>query len=322
MGGIRALHDVIVVGMGPGGATTASMLRAPSKFSEVVGTQALDVLALEARAAMPMRDRVVNVTGYDANFAIQDAWRLLGVPPTEWHHGNTTIAGVEQLMRSAAHHVGVDAAYGRSVVKVEDLGHAGVRATLADGTVVRARFLVDASGGRIGAFDPGPVTDTSVYLSGQLPASASGDWIHGAYDVRVHGAGQDRATSMLFGFEDSRSGITAYVEYPSLPRNGMDSRVAERLLRTHLDDGRVPARGLRDVGFVVTEHRSTPKAAHGSMFAIGDTVSRISPETTWGVSKAIANGKQAANAIHEIVDGRRSQAQVVAEYANLLTPGA
>ncbi len=314
MGGVRALHDVIVVGMGPGGAATASMLRAPSSFG-IRGAGALDVLALEARGAVPVRDRVVGLypEALDTLAQADDVVGRFGSEATA-PAGTTRISHVERTMRDAADLLGVEARYDTAVAGVRDLGRAGVEVSTADGTVHRARFLVDASGGRVGAFQHGPAQGHVVYLTGQAPPIGTDMTVHGG-SVLARGAGRDRALSSVFAFNDARAGATIYVKYPSVPSNADDPTWTRRLLRRHLEEGGVDPRGLRDAQFLSTPLVRSPSAAAGNFLAVGDTVRRLSPETALGVTNSLADARAAATAIHDALGGTATQSDAFAGYA-------
>lgn len=313
---MRALHDVIVVGMGPGGAATASMLRAPRSFG--LAGEALDVLALEARGAIPTRDRTIGLWP-EALESLGQADDLLGRFGSEATapESVTRIEHVERTFRDVADLVGIESRYDSSVRGVRDLGvHAGVEAELADGTIERARVLVDATGARLGVFRHGESAGEDVYLTGQLPPMASaGTNIDGGWLI-AHGRGNDRMLSGAVAFNDARAGATAYVEYPSRPTHADDATWARRTMRHHLEESGIDPRGLRDVQFITTPLVRTPSAASGSMLAVGDAVRRLSPEGAMGVTNAIVDARDAARAIQSTLAGSTPRAQAFAEYAS------
>ena len=310
-----ALHDVIVVGLGPGGAATASMLRAPRSFG--IAGEALDVLALEARGAVPTRDRAIGLWP-EALDSLRQADDMLGRFGSEATAPQdvTRIDHVERTFRDVADLVGVEARYDTMVRHVRDLGdHAGVEVELADGTLERARVLVDATGARLGAFRHGEPAGEAVYLTGQLPPLDGGPQVGGGAWLVAHGRDQDRMLSGAFAFTDARAGATPYVKYPSLPARADDATWARRTMRTHLRRSGIDARGLRDVQFLATPLVRTPSAANGSMLAVGDAVRRVSPEDARGVTNALLDARGAAWAIQSSLAGSMSRAQAFDEYA-------
>lgn len=314
MGGTGAIRDVIVVGLGPAGAGAAAMLRAPGAFG--ISGRALDVLAVEARGFVPTRSRVVALQP-EALMLLSQADDLIGRGPASptAPQGVATIAGIETTLRRALEHAGVDARYGARIVDVRDGGRAGVRVTFADGSSERARFLVDATGGRLGAFGHGEPTSETVYLTGQLPPRSSGGAMFFGRPVRVHGAGNDRRYQPVFGFNDARVGATAFVEYPSLPGRANDATHARRLLRHHLERSGLDPHGLRDAAFITTPHVRAGDAVEGSLIAVGDTARRVSPTTAAGVSNALEDARDAASAVQSTLAGPVAREHALAEYA-------
>lgn len=315
MGGLRAIHDVIVVGMGPGGAATASMLRAPRSFG--IAGEALDVLALEARGAVPLRDRAIGLwpEALDTLGQADDILGHFGEAATAPHQVSR-IEHVERTFREVADLVGVESRYDTTVRGVRDLGeHAGVEVELGDGTIERARVLVDATGARLGPFRHGEPHGAVVYLTGQLPPLDGGAQVAGGTLLLAHGRGHDRMVSGAFAFNDARAGATAYVKYPSLPARADDAAWARRTMRSHLRASGLDARGLRDVQFLTTPLVRSPSAVNGSMLAVGDAVRRLSPEGAMGVTNAIVDARGAAWAIQSTLTGPAPRAEAFAEYA-------
>jgi 2-polyprenyl-6-methoxyphenol hydroxylase-like FAD-dependent oxidoreductase len=313
MGGIQAMRDAIVVGLGPAGAATATMLREPAAFG--IAGEALDVLAVEARGIVPMRGRVVAIQP-EALPIIEQADQLLGLNRATAPNAVAAIRRIEGTFRDTLAHVGVEARYDTRIANVHDGGRAGVRVTFEDGSVERARYLVDASGGRLGTFAWDAPQGETIYLTGQLPPikGEGGTFVSWA-GVRVHGAGNDRTTGTVFGFNDAADGATAFVQFPSLPAHADDARAAHRLLRRYLRESGIDPRGLRDAQYIVTPHVRVPDAVNGSYIAVGDTARRLSPRTARGVSNAILDAKGAAWAIHDAISGRKLAEHALDEYA-------
>lgn len=305
------MRDAIVVGLGPAGAATATMLREPGAFR--IAGEALDVLALEARGAVPLRSRTVGLQN-EAQDLLGQADSLLGRSPGDWNVG--TIGRVERTWRDALAAVGVEARYDTRIANVEDRGRAGVLVTLEDGSTVRGRRLVDASGGRLGTFRWEAPQGETVYLTGQLPPiEGEQRYFQSRTSVRVHGAGNDRSVSPVFGFNDAADGATAFVQFPSLPKGAEDARAAQRLLRRYLLEAGFDPRGLENVSYVVTPHVRVPNAANGNLIAVGDTVRRLPPRTARGVSNALADARGAAWAIHDAASGRVPVERAFGDYA-------
>lgn len=309
------MRDAIVVGLGPAGAATATMLREPGAYS--IAGSALDVLAVEARGAIPTRGRVVALQQGGLTI-LEQTDRLLGRADelATAPQGVSSIRRVEDTFRAAMRDVGVDARYDTRIVGIEDRGRAGVTVTFEDGTTERARYLVDATGGRLGPFSWDAPTGETIYLTGQLPPMrGEGASFLSDRFVRVHGARNDRAINPVFGFNDALDGATAFVQFPSLPQRANDAHAAHRLLRRYLLDAGYDPRGLRDAQFIVTPHVRVPEAVNGSLIAVGDTVRRLSPRTAQGVSNAIVDAKGAAWAIQDVIAGRRTAEAAFSEYA-------
>lgn len=309
------MRDVIVVGLGPGGAATASMLRAPRSFG--IAGEALDVLAIEARGATPTRDRAIGLwpQGLDTLRQADDLLGRFGDDATA-PLGTTRIDHVERTFRDVADLVGVETRYDTKVRSVRDLGdHAGVQVELADGSIERARVLVDATGARLGTFQHGAPQGEVVYLTGQLPPLDAGPQVGGGAWLVAHGRDQDRAVTGVFAFNDARAGATAYVRYPSLPARADDPTWVRQTLRRHLRHSGVDPRGLRDAQFLVTPLVRTPSAARGSMLAVGDAVRRVSPENAMGVTNALLDARTASWAVQSALTRGETRSQVFAEYA-------
>jgi 2-polyprenyl-6-methoxyphenol hydroxylase-like FAD-dependent oxidoreductase len=316
MGGIAAMRDAIVVGLGPAGAATATMLREPGAFN--IAGQALDVLAVEARSAIPTRGRVVAIQQGGLTI-LEQADRLLGhtdelaTAPS----GVASIRRVESTFRDAMERVGVETRYDTRIAGIEDHGRAGVTVTFEDGSTERARYVVDATGGRLGPFTWDAPAGETIYLTGQLPPmpDAGSHFVSWDRVVKVHGAGNDRAMQPVFGFNDAHDGATAFVQFPSLPPRSNDAHAAHRLLRRYLIEAGYDPRGLRDAQYIVTPHVRVPDAVNGSLIAVGDTVRRLSPRTAQGVSNAIVDAKGAAWAIQDVLAGRRTAEASFHEYS-------
>ena len=308
------MHDAIVVGMGPAGAATATMLREPAAFK--IAGSALDVLALEGRSINPTRMRVVALQE-PAFPSIEQLDALLGrtfTDPVAPEHVST-LAGLERAWRQGAAKAGVDVRYDQRVASVLDHGEDGVLVAMQDGTEHRGRFLVDATGARLGPFVHGEPTGHSVYLTGNLPAaSAGGPMLYGR-NVQVEAADGARQLSQVFAFNDRRSVATAYVQYPGLPSGPTDAAAAHRLLASQLERGGLSPAGLHDAQFIQVPLVRTPDAVDGSMIAVGDTVRRLSPEGAYGVTNALVDARGAAWAIQESVTGAVPREQALAGYA-------
>jgi flavin-dependent dehydrogenase len=309
------MRDVIVVGMGPAGAAAATMLREPASFLNVVGQQ-LDVLALEARAAVPTRARIVSVQ-HEATGLLATADQIIGreAGDATVRNGVASIAGIERTFRQAAEQVGVQTLYDARIASVTDHGRAGVHVLMEDGTLHRGRFLIDASGGRLGPFRHGTPAGETVYLTGSLPPMADAGGVFHGGTARVHGAGNDRRLVNVFGFNDAREGATPFVNYPSMPTHGTDARSAHRLLRRHLRDAGIDPRGLRDAAFISTPHVRASSAVDGSMLAVGDSVRRVSPRTAAGISNGLRDAHDAALAVQLNLAGSATREEALAGYA-------
>ena len=315
MGGLGPLRDAIVVGLGPAGAATAAMLREPAGFR--IAGQALDVLAVDARSVVPTRCRVVGLKagGLQVIGQADDLLGRAGAQATA-PSGVAPIRRIEGAFRELLDRTGTETRYGARITGIDDRGRAGVHVTFEDGTVERARYLVDAPGGRLGPFRWDAPEGETVYLTGHLPRLASDQpFFETAKQVRVHGAANDRTVSPVFGFNDALEGATAFVQFPSLPARADDARAAHRLLRRYLRETGMDPRGLHHAGFIVTPHVRVPSAVDGNLVAVGDTVRRLSPRTAQGVTNALEDARGAAWAIHDAIDGRVPQEQAFSQYA-------
>jgi 2-polyprenyl-6-methoxyphenol hydroxylase-like FAD-dependent oxidoreductase len=215
-----------------------------------------------------------------------------------------SIAGVERTLRAAAANVGVETLYGVAPRRFE--ARAGVvTLQLTDGTTLRARHMIDASGGRLGVFDRGPERGSTVYLTGQLPPFDDAGYFRAAEPVAVSGRTGRAFESTLFGFVDARTAATVFVEYPSVPLAAADATTAHRLLTRHLDDSGVDPEGLYDAQFIRTPHLRSEYAVRGPVLGIGDTVRRVSPKTGAGVAHAIVDARAAAKALHSAAQAPR-----------------
>ncbi len=307
------MRDAIVVGMGPGGGAAATMLREPGAFK--IAGSALDVLALESLGSAPTRMRVVALQepAYDTLKQLDSLLGRTFTDPVAPEHVST-IAGIERAWRDAAAKVGVDVRYDQRVAEVVDHGADGVAVTMADGTEHRARFLVDGTGARLGAFELGEPTGSAVYLTGNLPARRADAHIYGGH-VAVPTADGKADFTQVFAFNDARSVATAYVAYPSVPAGAHDAANAHRLLVRHLEDGGMSSTGLHDAQFIEVLLRRSPDAADGSMLAVGDAVRRLSPETALGVTNSMVDARGAAWAVQETISGAVPQEQAFRNYA-------
>ena len=302
-------HDLLIVGLGPGGCAAALAARSAG----------LKTLAVEARGTQATRSQLVLVRP-----GARAALRQLGLPDITEGRRTSTIRQVENRLRAeliAAAQVeaqadtradaqagaasgaasatpaaspGTEIHWHTSVVGLE-VGADQVLATLRDEATgatrrVAARHLIDASGGRLEPLGrparvragPGHLVMTAEYAA--LP------WFEGIVGVR------DPATHELYLLFPTwgRRGVIAYFDSP--PGPGTDgaalaqrfAAIAERLA---LGPPKYPAAAY-DVF-----QRLLARPIRDRVLAIGDSVGTVDALLGAGMSNAIEDGVEAAQAI-------------------------
>jgi flavin-dependent dehydrogenase len=280
--------DVLVAGLGPGGSTAALAARAAG----------LSTLAVEARGSEATRAQLILVRP-----GAQAALRQLGLPDITEGRRTTTIRHVENRLRAAltatAEQASADSppfglCWHTSVSSLHEAPD-HVQVTLRDEASgqerqVRARHLLDATGGRLEALGrqarvrvgPSHWVITAEY--------AEPPWFEGIVGVR------DKSTHELYLLFPTwgRRGVIAYLDSPPGPL-GDGLRLAQRFeaLAASLGLG-AP---LHPSWAVDVYQRALPQSGSGRVVPIGDSVGTVDVLTGNGASTAIEDAAHAVQAV-------------------------
>ena len=277
--------DVLVAGLGPGGcmaALTAQRL-------------GLSVLGVEARGRHGNRGRLVVVRP-----KAQALLSAMGLTDITRGRRTTTLRHVEERLRQTLC-TAADAAEAQRptlfwhtrVVALEP-GHDRVRVTLAsdDGRqhTILARHVVDATGGRLEALGRPPRRRTGARHIVVTAEYATPPWYDGIVGARDPGTGDAYFLIPMRG----RNGITAYLDSP--PGEGESEAVLRQ--RFEAIAQRLGLRDLRqDVQAVDVVQRLLPAPSADRVVPIGDAAGTVDLWIGAGMSTAIEDGADAAQAI-------------------------
>lgn len=277
--------DVLVAGLGPGGCMAA--LTAHRRGLRVLGT--------EARGRHGNRGRLVVVR--------PKAQALLGgVGLTDITRGRrtTTLRHVEERLRQTlcAAADTTDAQrpalhwHTRVVALVPGPDHVLATLQADDGTrhTVRARHVVDATGGKLEALGRTPRRRTGARHIVVTAEYATPPWYDGIVGARDPRSGDAYFLIPMRG----RTGITAYLDSP--PGDGDSEAVLTQ--RFEAIAGRLGLRDLRqDVQAVDVVQRLLPAPSTDRVVPIGDAAGTVDLWIGAGMSTAIEDGADAAEAI-------------------------
>jgi 2-polyprenyl-6-methoxyphenol hydroxylase-like FAD-dependent oxidoreductase len=302
--------DVAIVGGGPGGCAAALSLRsfAPSLSVVLIEASHYDTPRIGETLPPPARALLEHLGVWDAFLAAghrpvygtTSVWG--GAAPSDNDFIYTPAANGWHLDRTAfdAMLAKQAATQGTAVIRGRVMDVTGGSLTLHDGTVITARFLVDATGGaatiarRRGAFfitsdtltafarffpDPGGDPRTIV------EAFAEGWWYTAALPggARIAACMTDADTGRRLRLHDA-SAWGAHLS--ALPHLGT-------LLGAHLPPGLVTVRPA--------ESRRLDPPAGKDWIAVGDAASRFDPLSSQGIIKALRSGIFASYAVADFL---------------------
>lgn len=282
--------DVVVAGLGPGGCVAALQLHA----------KGLSTLAVEARGPEATRARLVLVRP-----RAQELLAGIGMADITQGRRASTIQQVEQRLRSElmrraaapAPAAGVAALgvawHTRVVALANEADH--VRVTLRDEPsgaqrVVRARHLVDATGGRLE-----PLGRTARVTTGPSHLVATAEYEAEPWFDGIAGVCDPRSREALILVPmRGRVGVTAYLDAP--PGGCQDgAALVERFeslaSRLGLGTPRVPALVVDVV------QRALARPSRDRVVPIGDSVGTVDLWLGAGMSTAIEDGFDAADGV-------------------------
>ena len=310
---VPQIADVVIAGAGPAGMTAALASH----------THGLRAVVVEARPRTPRRGNVVEVRGS----ALADLERLgatdlrSGRTASSVVDGATTIslAGLEGSLRELGSARGIPQVYDMPVTGIRNEADRAT-ALLADGSTIEGRYLINATGGRIGVeHDLGMGLeyhgDWSYFTSARYPAQ---DHIPSG---RSAGVVVDNVWPELPADSHARRLAVQRAALPDAwgsnywlvasPRDGVSvvTFTTSRLIGTAGLDGlarhaTAPARyhGILDAPvdgpwLLRGESASVANARAGSVLAIGDAAGRAHPRAMNGTQLAVEDGLRAAHAI-------------------------
>ena len=297
--------DLLVAGLGPGGCAAAVAARAAG----------LSTLAVEARGTQATRSQLVLVRP-----GAQAALRQLGLPDITEGRRTSTIRQVENRLRAAVMAAAsADPASAASALTLcwhtsvagLDVGADRVLVSLRDELTgstrtISARHVIDASGGRLESLGrparvragPSHLVMTAEYAA--LP------WFEGIVGVR------DPATHELYLLFPTwgRRGVIAY--FDSLPGPGIDGTLLAQRFAAIADRLGLGAPSHPVAAYDVYQ-RLLERPIRDRVLAIGDSVGTVDALLGAGMSNAIEDGVEAANAIA----AARREASVVGEMAQV-----
>jgi len=273
--------DLLVAGLGPGGCAAALAARA----------EGLSTLAVEARGPQATRGQLVLVRS-----GAQAALRRLGLPDITEGRRTTTIRHVENRLRGALAAASSSAAvfdvhWNTSVASLTvTTDH--VQATLCDETtgstrVVRARHLIDASGGRLEALGrPARLRTGPSHLvtTAEYPVPP---WFEGIVGVRDPHSAELYLLFPTWG----RQGVIAYLDAPA--GRVVDPQAFAQRFETLAE--RLALGPPQYAPWAVDVfQRALARPSTDRVLAIGDAVGTVDVLLGAGLSTAIEDGAEAA----------------------------
>ncbi|MCW2928682.1 MAG: hypothetical protein JWM86_2650 [Thermoleophilia bacterium] len=315
--------DVLVLGAGPGGATTALHLRRLGVSAAV----------LEARDAIATRPNVVDLTAEAV-----DSARRAGIGaafdgrmgPSKRGEAGASLAlrTIENEARAqlAAH--GVPVHYGARVSGLSQAADGMQLVQLADGRVAAGRYVVNGTGGRsgieqglgMGLTFKGDWTWFAAARTSHAPNYGSGTRLGGLLGMvradKVDRFGELRPgydalplpaeaepwrSTLWYGWQNPTDGLSVFS-----PINSRDftlltpAQMADRTLAPAWAGG---AREVLDQPRLIrAESASVEHARVGAVLAIGDAAGRAHPEHMIGTQLALLDAERAAIALRAALD--------------------
>jgi flavin-dependent dehydrogenase len=280
--------DLLVVGLGPGGCMAA--LTAQRLGLRVMGVEARDRVGTRGRLVVVRPQAQALLTG-------------LGLNDITGGRRTTTLRHVEECLRqrlceaAQAPEGGAlprPAVHWHTRVTALDSGADHVRVTLQDaegGTrTVRARHVVDASGGRLEDLGRTPRVRTGARHIVVTAEYATPPWYEG-----IAGAHDPRTGDAYFLIPmRGRTGITAYLDSPP----GEGESEAALTARFNAIGERLGLRDIvQEVQAVDVVQRLLPTPSPDRVLPIGDAAGTVDLWIGAGMSTAIEDGDDAARAI-------------------------
>ena len=167
------VHDVAIIGAGPGGITAAHLLRRSGIDDFVILERAADVGGTWRDNHYPGLAVDIPSLWYQFPFARDPGWSRLFAPGPEIHRYLRDVAAREGVYRHLRTNTEV-------IRQVWDDEHGIWRLEIADGSTVNARFLISAVGGYINAKPDIPIDGIADFTGRVLRPN---DW-DDSYDVR------------------------------------------------------------------------------------------------------------------------------------------
>ena len=167
------VHDVAIIGAGPGGITAAHLLRRSGIDDFVILERAADVGGTWRDNHYPGLAVDIPSLWYQFPFARDPGWSRLFAPGPEIHRYLRDVAAREGVYRHLRTNTEV-------IRQAWDGEHGIWRLEIADGSTVNARFLISAVGGYINAKPDIPIDGIADFTGRVLRPN---DW-DDSYDVR------------------------------------------------------------------------------------------------------------------------------------------
>jgi len=167
------VHDVAIIGAGPGGITAAHLLRRSGIDDFVILERAADVGGTWRDNHYPGLAVDIPSLWYQFPFARDPGWSRLFAPGPEIHRYLRDVAAREGVYRHLRTNTEV-------IRQAWDDEHGIWRLEIADGSTVNARFLISAVGGYINAKPDIPIDGIADFTGRVLRPN---DW-DDSYDVR------------------------------------------------------------------------------------------------------------------------------------------
>lgn len=224
------------------------------------------------------------------------------------------LSAIEQAGRTAAAAAGAQFHFGQAVDGVRNLsGGTGVEVAVRDAAtgaraLLGADFFINATGGRTG-------TEAELGMN-QITASGSERYVAGWFDyvpgrrsgfeeygeIRDAATGDVTSSEPLRVFQNPRDGASAFMRVPP-DTTDADAVVMDRFV----DYAKTPVRAVMpdqrgemvpmltgqrgDPMIFAVQHRIAPRARHGNVIGVADTLSRTHPGTYSGASRGAEDAR-------------------------------